>query len=189
MTQRWDTQKFPRGKRMEWSHCKMFNYLCLHDWHFVLCALSPLVSLREHHHDEKWRPRSSSVPCGKARRPQENNKDVVQSSKRTRQSQFVHPTGEKNRAKRWARSDTPRTIGMVRSTSREAFSTISTSSTPAWTQNWWSDDKWYEERWEEPQKWRSEWTVFPMHLEKVEYTVKVLAATSRVSNGQRWDVF
>ena len=35
---------------------------------------------------------------------------------------------------------------------REAFSTISTSSTPAWTQNWWSDDKWYEERWKESPK-------------------------------------
>ena len=55
---------------------------------------------------------------------------------------------------------------------REAFSTISTSSTPAWTRNWWSDDKWQEECWKEYQRWRSEGTVFIMHLEKDEYIVK-----------------
>ena len=55
---------------------------------------------------------------------------------------------------------------------REAFSTISTSSTSTWTQNWWSNDKWHAERWKEHQRWRSEWAVIIMHLEKVEYIVK-----------------
>ena len=39
---------------------------------------------------------------------------------------------------------------------KEAFSTISTSSTSMWSQNWWGDDKWQEERWKEHQRWRGE---------------------------------
>ena len=84
-------------------------------------TLSPEVSLREHHHDEKWRPRSSGGSDGKKRRLPENNKDVEQSSKRTRKSQIVHSNGKTNTTKERAGPGAPRAIGVVKPTLERMF--------------------------------------------------------------------
>ena len=161
-------QKFQSAVGWNEAYCTYLDYFCTVD-----------ISYIAPHHQRSRNdntitmksgdPDLQAFPMAKREDFKKTTKDVVRSLKRTRENSFIRKDIT-TRQRDELDPAFPERLEWLSRHWREAFFDISTSST--WTQHCLIDDKLQEERWKGHQRWRSEWTVFNMHLETVAYTVK-----------------